>query len=359
MINVTKTWLPSLEDYQKILGEIWDSGWVTSNGKLNQKLRQQLCDFFDTTYLQLVSSGTIGLEVAMHALDLSGEIITTPFSFVATTSAIKWIGLEPVFVDIDPNTFNIDPNKIEAVITPRTSAILATHIFGNPCQIEKIQAIADKHQLKVIYDAAPSFGVLYKNQPLISFGDIAVLSTHATKVFHTAEGGIVVSKNEAINNKISYSINFGLKGGDRGFHGLGINGKMSELHAAIGLCVFPKVKELIEKRKTLTEKYDSFLRKETTFNHQKIHPDCQYNYAYYPLVFQNEKTLIKIKNILNEHQIFPRRYFYPSLTNLNYIQKQQMPVAEDLATKILCLPLGYDLKLEQVAFISKLILNNI
>ncbi len=353
MINVTKTYLPPLSEYQTYLDQIWQITWLTNRGKFVLELEQKLCRYLQVPNLLFVNNGTIALQIAIKALNLKGEIITTPFSYVATTSSIVWENCKPVFVDIDPNSLCINPDLIEEAITNKTSAIMATHVYGIPCEVEKIEKIAQKYQLKIIYDAAHSFGVQYKGQSLLNYGDISTLSFHATKLFHTGEGGGIVTKDKDLFHKIMYMHNFGHNGPEE-FFGVGINGKSSELHAAMGLCVLPKIDELITKRKELSEYYDSNL-KSLDLRRPTIPTETIYNYAYYPVIFESEEYLLKAKNKLNENNIFPRRYFYPSLNTLNYVEKQTCLVSEEISKRVLCLPLFYDLEISLAENICNII----
>jgi len=357
IIRVTKTYLPDLEDYIYYLKKIWKTGQVTNSGPLVLKLENQLKKYLGVKYLFLVDNGTTGLQIAIKALDLSGEVITTPFSYVATTSSIVWEGCEPVFVDIDPNTLCIDANKIEVVITNKTSAILAVHVYSNVCDVELINRIAQKHGLKVIYDSAHAFSVKYKGKSVLNIGDINVLSFHATKIFHTGEGGAVITTDSKLAHKISYLRNFG-HNEEEAFWGLGINGKNSELHAAMGLSVLPEVERLIDIRKKISEEYDKLL-KDTSLLKPQLNIHSTYNYSYYPVLFKSEKKLLLVRDSLNKHNIFPRRYFYPSLNKLPYIKGQSCPIAENISSRILCLPLFHSLKISDVKTISKLIRENL
>jgi len=358
-INVTKTYLPPLGDYLNQLDDIWDEGWITNNGKKVIKLEDKLKEFLEVKDLYLVANGTLALQFAVKTLDSPGEIITTPFSYIASTSSILWENYKPVFADIDPKTLCINPENIEKMITKNTRAILGVHVFGNPCDVEAIQKIAKKNNLKIIYDAAHAFGVKYKNKSILSYGDISVLSFHATKVFHTIEGGALISKDKEINKKISYMRHFG-HNGPYDFHDLGINGKLSEFHAAMGLVVLKHVKDNIEKRRKITLKYDSLL--DGVIDRIKISPDIEYNYAYYPVIFSSERKLKSVVKSLNKFNIFPRRYFYPSLSTVPYVVKKLgksfCPNAEDISKRVLCLPLYPELKEEEVIKISKIIIKN-
>jgi len=358
MITVTKTYLPPLEEYIKYLKSIWKKGQITNNGFLVQKLETKLKKYLGVKHFFLLTNGTMALQIAIKALELKKEIITTPFSYVATTSSIVWENCKPIFVDINPKTLNIDAAKIEQKINKNTEAILATHVYGNPCNIEKIKQMGKKHNIKIIFDAAHAFGVRYKNKSLASYGDISALSFHATKLFHTVEGGALVTNNDATARKISYLRNFGHKSKED-FWGLGINGKNSEFHAAMGLCVLPKVDKLISYRKKISELYDKLLiSKNLNIKNPKIRPNTIYNYSYYPIIFPSEKVLLKVKDALNKQNIFPRKYFYPSLNTLNYVKSKPMPIAQDISKRVLCLPLSHELRQKEVSQISKII-NNI
>ena len=346
MINVTKTYLPPLDEYIGYLQRIWASNQLTNNGPLVRELEANLKEYLGVKHLFFVSNGTIALQIAIKALGLQGEIITTPFSYVATTSSIVWEGCSPVFVDIDPETLNLNPDLIEAAITPRTSAILAVHVYGHPCDVERIQAVADRYGLKVLYDAAHAFGVRYRGESLLVHGDISTLSFHATKLFHTVEGGALVTNDDEIAHRIAYMRNFGHRGAED-FWGLGINGKNTEFHAAMGLCVLPKVPELIRKRREISELYDRLLDGLGLFR-PRMMDHTIYNYAYYPVVFPSEESLLLTREALNAEQIYPRRYFYPSLDTLDYTDAASSPVAGDIARRVLCLPLSHSLDRESV-----------
>jgi dTDP-4-amino-4,6-dideoxygalactose transaminase len=356
MINVTKSYLPPIEEYTKYLERIWESSQLTNNGPLVLELEEKLKAYLGVKHFFFVSNGTIALQLAIKALDLKGEVITTPFSYVATTSSIVWEGCKPIFTDIEPETFCIDPVLIEKAITPKTSAILATHVYGYPCEVEKIQVIAEKNNLGVIYDAAHTFGVKYKGKSLASFGDVATLSFHATKVFHTGEGGAVVTNNDEIAHKVAYMRNFGHKGLEE-FYGLGINGKNSELHAAMGLCIFPKLPEIIKRRKEVSSIYDRLL-KDSTISRPICPNGTDYNYAYYPVIFPSEEKLLLALNALKEKEIYPRRYFYPSLTTLPYLDISTALISDNLSKRIMCLPLSTYLEEDEISLISQILIKS-
>lgn len=354
-INVTKTYLPPLEEYTAYLQGIWERGHLTNHGPLLQELEEKLKKHLGVKHLFVVNNGTIALQIAIKALELKNEIITTPFSYVATTSSIAWENCTPVFADIDPKTLCINPDEIKKKITPSTTGILATHVYGIPCNVEAIRAIAEQNNLKVIYDAAHAFGVNYKGTSVLNYGDISTLSFHATKLFHTIEGGAIVTNDDALAHKISYMRNFG-HNGPEAFFGEGINGKTSEFNAAMGLCILPKIPELIEARKRISEWYDELL-KNTSLEKPQLPEGTAYNYAYYPVLFKSEEQLLDARKKLNDNLIFPRRYFYPSLNTLNYVGNQEAPVSEDVSKRVLCLPIYYDLKSEETRKIAAFLLD--
>ncbi|NBG66646.1 DegT/DnrJ/EryC1/StrS family aminotransferase [Acidiluteibacter ferrifornacis] len=353
MIPVTKPYLPELSKYQDYVKTIFSRQWLTNNGPLVQQLEQKFREYLNIQNLLYVSNGTIALQLAIKALDLKGEIITTPFSYVATTSSIVWEGCKPVFVDIDSQTLNIDPAKIEAAITPRTSAILATHCFGNACDIEAIDAIAKKHHLKVIYDAAHCFGTKYKGKSIFDFGDISTTSLHATKLMHSTEGGIVFANAKELIHRMSLMRNFGHDGFDK-FNGVGINGKNSEFHAAMGLCVLEDLELILKERKKQSELYSQLLTG-LTIDTPTIQPSCNFNYAYYPVIFENESTALDVKLKLEKNDIYPRRYFYPSLSSLDYVDLASTPISDNIASRILCLPLYHELHKDSQSLICEII----
>lgn len=354
MIPITKPFLPPKEDFDELVAGVWRRNWLTNEGPLASKLELDLKLHLGLDHLLFVSNGTIALQFAIRALGLSGEVITTPFSYVATTSSLVWEDCQPVFADIDPVSFNIDPATIEASITPKTSGILATHVFGNACDVEAIQDIADRHGLKVIYDGAHAFGVDYKGKSLLSYGDISTCSFHATKLFHTVEGGAVITKDPELLRKMSLFRSFGHTSATS-FEGVGINGKNSEFHAAMGLANLGHVPQIIARRKKLSELYDKWLVSYACET-PEISRGTTYNYAYYPVLFSSEQELLRIVEALNLSEIYPRRYFYPSLSHLDYVGNWPTPVADDVALRVLCLPLYHELSPEEVELICRLIL---
>ena len=357
MIPVTRTYLPPQDEYQKILKRAWDKQWITNRGELIQELEENLKGYLGVKNIIITNNGTIPIQIAIKALALKGEIITTPFSYVATTSSIVWENCKPVFVDIHPDYLTIDETKIEAAITPATTAILATHVFGNPCAVDALEVIAKKHNLKVIYDAAHSFAVKYKNESIFSYGDVSTCSFHATKLFHTGEGGAMFCNDDALNHKLFYSHNFG-HNGPLAFHGLGINAKISELQAAMGLAVFPYLSTIIGERKKVVDYYTANLDFRN-LRKLKIREHTEWNNSYYPVIFESEQKLLEVMARLETADIIPRRYFYPSLNTIEYCKGQTMPISESIASRILCLPLYVGLQENFLGEIVSLINNEI
>ena len=352
MINVTKTYLPPLSEYVELLEGIWDRAWVTNNGPLVVELEQRLGEYFGLPMVQFVSNGTIALQIALRALDIRKSVITTPFSYVATTTSLLWEQCKPVFVDIDERTFCIDPQKIEDSIDSDTEAILATHVYGYPCQVDEIQEIANRHGLKVIYDAAHAFGTKLRGKSLLGFGDLSTLSFHATKLFHTIEGGAVVANTDHLCEKIWLLKSFGHKFDD--YQIVGINGKNSELHAAMGLCLLPKMGEIIARRKTISELYDGFMN-EIGVTLPAKQKELDYNYAYYPIIFEQPESLESVRVALVEAGVHTRRYFFPSLNTLPYCRGTECRVSEYVADRVLCLPLYAELEDEDVLRICNIV----
>ena len=351
-ITVTKPFMPPYADYQNYLAGIWSREWLTNNGPLLNELEIKLKECLSVDNLLFLSNGTVALQTAIRALELEGEIITTPFSYVATTSSIVWEHCEPVMVDICRDTLNIDVKLIEQAITEKTTAILATHVFGNPCDVDAIAIIAKKHNLKVIYDAAHAFGTVHNGKSLLAYGDVSTCSFHSTKLFHTVEGGAVISPHADVSKRMAMMRNFGHSSATD-FGDVGINGKNSEFHAAMGLCNIKHVPDILAVRRKLSERYVHNLEGlPVTF--QKILAKTEYNHAYFPVVFESEAVLLKLVEFLNLNSIYPRRYFYPSLTKLPYVHGQSASVAEDISRRILCLPLYHTLSLEEVEMICRL-----
>ena len=355
MINVTRTYLPPIEEYIEKLKKVWETNWVTNQGPLTEELEKQLKEYLGVKNLLLVTNGTIALQIAIKALELKGEIITTPFSYVATTTSILWENCTPVFCDIEDKTFCLDSDKIEKQITDKTSAILATHVYGFPCNILKIKSIADKHNLKVIYDGAHAFGVKINDESIFNYGDISTVSFHATKLFHTIEGGAIITSDSKLAEKMFLYRAFGHL--DDEYFTIGINGRTSEFNAAMGLCNLPRVKNFIERRKEINLLYKSFLNTDR-FKFPVILEDIYYNYSYFPVIFNSEENMLRIKDVLFKNNINARRYFYPSLNNLPYLSGNKCPVSEDIAGRVLCLPLYHELKNEDIRIISQIINDN-
>jgi len=353
MIPVTKSFLPNRNAYNLLLDEIWESGWFTNHGKMERRLNDELKSFLGVSNIMLTNNGTIPLQLALHVLGNEGEIITSPFSYIATSSSILWEKFKPVFVDIDADYLSINELKIEAAITSKTTAILVTHIFGNPSNVEVIQSIADKYNLSVIYDGAHCFNVIYKGKSIFEYGDVTTTSFHATKLFHTAEGGALFTKNTTLLEQFKLAGNFGHTDYYE-ISALGINAKLSELQAALGLAMLPEVKSIIEKRKQLVDLYKSKLNWDF-FRTIRIRDNTEWNYSYFPIIFQSETQLNKTLNLLNSHDIFPRRYFYPSLNTIPIFPYVEMPVSEEIAKTIICLPLYDQLSTDSVNHITNLI----
>lgn len=336
-ITVTKPYLPPKDEFLKYVSDIFDRGILTNQGPNVRELESKLSAFLGAENFHYVTNGTIALQLALKALGIEdGEVVTTPFSYVATTSSILWERCTPVFVDIEPDNFTIDPTKIEAAITPKTRAIMPVHVFGYACDVDAIQKIADKHGLKVIYDAAHAFASEYKGKSLATYGDISTLSFHATKLFHTIEGGACIVKDKAVSDKLELIKRFGHHGDTH--YMLGVNAKQDEFNAAMGLVNFEHLKEIVAVRKHICELYDSLLN--GRLQRPKTQNGLEYNYAYYPVVFESEKELLAAFDRLAKIDVFPRRYFYPSLNELPYLTAHYAcPVSEDITTRIACLPL--------------------
>jgi len=353
MINVTRPYLPDRAKLNRYIDRIYETAWLTNNGPLVQELTARLQEHLGVENLLLVSNGTSALQVAYKALGISGQAITTPFSFVATTSSLIWQNIEPVFADVDPETFCMDPSKIEDVITPKTTAIVPVHVFGNACDVEQIENIAAKHGLKIIYDGAHAFGVQYKGRTLLSYGDATTLSFHATKLFHTIEGGAIIFKKKEDYEKARMMIKFGIDDSDSIVE-IGINAKMNEFQAAMGLCVLDEIDTILEERAKIWDTYHEDLGGLVRI--LRHNPDSTNNYSYFSVLFESEETLLAVKNAMNEQHIFPRRYFYPSLDTLDYINQDSIaPISRDIAGRILCLPIYPGMKEHELAVIVEVI----
>lgn len=352
-ITVTKPYLPPKEEFFKYISDIFDRGILTNQGPNVHKLELELSEYLGVNNFHYVTNGTIALQLALEALGIrGGEVITTPFTYVATISSILWQRCTPVFVDIEPENFTIDPAKIEEAITPNTRAIMPVHVFGYVCDVDSIQKIADKHNLKVIYDAAHTFGSFYKNKAISSYGDISTLSFHATKLFHTIEGGACIVKDKYISDKLGLIKRFGYDRNDIVY--LGINAKQDEFNAAMGLANFKHLDEIRLIRKHLSDLYDNLL------NGKLVRPKTQkyleYNYSYYPVLFESEKDLLEKFDKLSKIGVFPRRYFYPSLNKLLFLKEKFMcPVSEDISKRIACLPLYVGLQDIEIEKICKVL----
>ena len=353
MIPVTKPFLPPLEEYTKKLEGIYDRNWLTNDGPLVRELEAKLSERLGVEHLLYVSNGTIALQIAIKALGLKGKVITTPFSYVATSSSILWEGCEPVYVDIEPGGLNIDVSKIEDAITPEVSGIIATHCFGIPCDVEAIEVIAKRHNLKVIYDAAHAFGTAVNGRSIFEFGDVSTCSFHATKLFHTVEGGCVSTKDPELARRMSLMRNFGHNGPEK-FDGIGINGKNSEFHAAMGLVNLNYADSILKERRQAVELYCELLDSSEV----RLPPVSQlgWNCSYMPVVFDSEEQALKVKNRLEASAIFPRRYFYPSLDAIFEPEKPLCAKSIRTAKSILCLPLFKGIQKKDLMTISELVL---
>ena len=355
MIPVTKSFLPPIEEYTAQVQRAYNNGWLTNRGELVLELEQQLKEYLglQESKILCMNNGTIPLQIALKLLGKGGEVITTPFSYVATTAAIVWENCTPVFVDIHPDYLTIDETQIEAAITDKTTCILATHVFGNPCNVEEIERIAKKHKLKVIYDAAHCFGVNYKGKSIFEYGDVSTCSFHATKLFHTGEGGAIFCKDPELFHQIYYSHNFG-HNGPLAFHGLGINGKMSELNAAMGLTVLPYMQKILNDRQTAVEQYRKRLEGKSV-KMVIIRAETIWNYSYFPILFDCEADLLSVEGLLKMNGVVPRRYFYPSLNSIEYNNGESCPLSESISKRILCLPLYVNLRIDDIKRICKII----
>jgi dTDP-4-amino-4,6-dideoxygalactose transaminase len=355
VIPVTKSFLPPIAEYTAQVQRAYDNNWLTNRGELVLELEQKLTDYLqlEESKILLMNNGTIPLQIALKILGKGGEVITTPFSYVATTAAIVWEGCTPVFVDIHPDYLTIDETKIEAAITDKTTCILATHVFGNPCNVEEIERIAKKHKLKVIYDAAHAFGVTYKGKSIFEYGDVSTCSFHATKLFHTGEGGALFCKDPDLFHQLYYSHNFG-HDGPLAFHGLGINGKMSELQAAMGLSVLPYMERILQNREEIVNAYTEKLGT-LNLNFLRFAEEIAWNFSYFPVLMSSEEVLVKLEKQLLSADILPRRYFYPSLNALPYLDALELPLAESTAKRILCLPLFVGLETQTIEVIAEII----
>ena len=356
MIPVTKSFFPPIEEFTAQVQRAYTNGWLTNRGALVLELEDKLTAYLnlEQAKILLMNNGTVPLQIALKCLAKGGEVITTPFSYVATTSTIVWEGCTPVFVDIHPEYLTIDETKIEAAITDKTTCILATHVFGNPCNVEEIERIAKKYNLKVIYDGAHAFGVSYKGKSIFEYGDVTTCSFHATKLFHTGEGGAIFCKDPDLFHQLYYSHNFG-HDGPLAFHGLGINGKMSELQAAMGLAVLRYMEKILNSREVLVKTYEEGLN--PTFQKLKLRTESGWNNSYFPVIFENEERLSMAERELLANEIMARRYFYPSLNTLPYLNHYPVPISENTAKRVLCLPLFYGMQAVEQALILAVVNN--
>jgi dTDP-4-amino-4,6-dideoxygalactose transaminase len=361
-ILVTQPFLPPLAEVIPYLEQIWQNKILTNGGPMHQELERSLCDYLGVEHISLFNNGTVALLTALQALNLTGEVLTTPYSFVATSHSLIWNQLEPVFVDVDATTLNIDPTKIEAAITPRTTAILAVHCYGHPCDVDAIQKIADKYGLKVVYDAAHTFGVKFASGSVLNHGDLSVLSLHATKVFNTLEGGAIVSPDAETKKRIDQLKNFGIVD-EHTIDAAGINGKMSEINAAVGIVQLKYVDECITRRQKIDAHYRKRLSSVQGIRCLKLSGEVLANCSYFPILVEHDYGLTRddLQHKLNEHKIFPRRYFYPLISNLPIYRDKpsavpaNLPVSNRAASQILCLPIFPDLEFAAVDEICRII----
>ena len=363
LLTVTSPLLPDLDEFHGLLKEIWDSKWVTNNGRFHKQLEQALCEYLKVPYISLFTNGTLPLLTALQALHINGEVITTPYSFVATTHSIWWNGCKPVFVDIEESTCGMDPDRIESAITPHTTAIMPVHCYGKPCNMERIQAIADKYGLKVIYDAAHAFGVDVNGQSVLCQGDMATLSFHATKVYNTLEGGALVMHDDETKKRVDYLKNFGFAG-ETEVVAPGINSKMDEVRSAYGLLNLKQVDDAIEKRHQVAIRYREALRYVKGIRFFDDMPGVRHNYSYFPIFVDAEEygmTRDELYFKMKEHGIFGRRYFYPLISSfstycsLPSAAPENLPVATRIANEVICLPIHHDLSEGEIEKIITLI----
>lgn len=356
LITVTSPLLPDLEEFHELLKEIWDSKWITNNGSFHKKLEAALAGYLKVPYVSLFTNGTLPLITALQALRITGEVITTPYSFVATTHALWWNGIKPVFVDIEPETGDIDPNKIEAAITPKTTAIMPVHVYGKPCKVKEIQEIADKYGLKVIYDAAHAFGVEVNGESILNAGDMSTLSFHATKVYNTIEGGAMIMHDERTKRRIDYLKNFGFKG-ETEVIAPGINSKMDEMRSAYGLLNLKQVDAAIEARHQVAIKYREALKDVEGVSYWNDMPGVKHNYSYFPIFVDAKKygmTRDELYFKMKEQNIFGRRYFYPLICDFSTYKglpsstRENLPNAYKMADAVICLPMHHALSKEDI-----------
>ncbi|MFC4991189.1 DegT/DnrJ/EryC1/StrS family aminotransferase [Rubritalea tangerina] len=339
--------MPPIDKYIEYVRSIWESGQLTNNGPLVKEFELLLATEFGVKHVVLVSSGTVAIQIALKALGIEGVVLTTPFSFVATSSAIAWQGIEFDFADIDAESLCLSPDKLSEQMSPDVGAIMGTHVFGNACDIEGIEKISKKWGVPVIYDAAHTYGATYKGRSLMAYGDVSILSLHATKLFHSVEGGVLATNDESLAKKFSYMRNFGFASPEA-FQGVGINGKMSEFHAAMGLSLLGNMSEVISARIELVDLYDSYFYEIEEVSRPVQSDHAISNAAYYPIILPSETAVLGVLKELECEGVFARRYFYPCLTELPYSRKSDVPIAEDISLRVLCLPLYYGLTNEEV-----------
>ena len=347
-ISATKPFIPPIEEYQEKVTEILSRGWLTNQGPCVLELEEKLKSFLGVKHLLLVTNGTIAIQMAIKALNIQGEVITTPYSYVATTSSLLWENCIPRFCDINPENFNIDPSKLDQLINPNTKAILATNVYGYPCDLEAIQEIADKHDLKVIYDSAHCFGTDWNGRSVLTYGDVSTISFHATKLFHTVEGGAIICQNKEVYEQLVLLRNFG-HSSPTTFGSMGINAKMNEFSAAMGLVNLNYISGIMERRKTQWNLYAQLL---TEKNIPFTNYPFDFNKSYFPLVLKSEEFLLRVLAEMEKNDIHLRRYFYPSLNELDFLPvKDPCPISEDISRRVICLPLYHDLTEENMRFI--------
>jgi dTDP-4-amino-4,6-dideoxygalactose transaminase len=351
-IPLNRPFLPSKKEFDIYTDDIFKRNWLTNHGPLVQQFEKSVGGFLGLEDFIFMNNGTTALLIALKALEVSGEVITTPYSYVATTGSILWQNCSPKFADIDPKTLTVDPELVEDAITDKTTAILATHVYGNPCDVESIDRIAKRYKLKVIYDAAHCFGVTYKGESILKWGDASIISFHATKLFHTIEGGGFFSNQNSLMQKARFMMNFG-HDGLYDYNGVGINGKNSEFHAAMGLCNLPHAAQILEKRKMQVEQYKNELQSGNV-RFQAIRASTRTNYSYFPVIFNSAKASKMVEEHLGKSGVQTRRYFKPSLDKLNNINTpDQHTIASEISEKVLCLPLFYDLTSKEISYVCK------
>ncbi len=362
-IYVTQPSLPSLPEYTQMLQQIWESKHIANNGPFHKQLETELCNYLQVPYISLFSNGTLALITALQALRITGEVITTPYSFVATSHALHWNGIKPVFCDINQTDFNINPDKIEALITPKTTAIMPVHVYGNPCNKEKIQHIADTYGLKVIYDAAHAFGVFKNDESLLNWGDLSILSFHATKTFNTVEGGAIVCHDAKMKERIDHLKNFGFTS-ETTIQGIGINAKMNELIASYGLLQLKNIDIEIAKRQEKVNLYRNLLEGTKGITIFQDILNVRHNYSYFPILINKQqfgKTRDEVYEILKKNNIFARRYFYPLISQfpaysgLPSANKENLTTASQITEQVLCLPLYAELENQNIERICKIL----